>query len=210
MSVLRMASWSYAEDFVSVPPHIDQANREGAEMGSAPVKPAVGSTLRLLAAANQAKHAVEIGTGAGASGLWLLEGMADSGILTTIDIEPGVTSVARRTFRNAGIPSQRTRLINGDANSVLPRLTDAAYDLIFIDADVESFEHYVEQAIRLMRRGGVLLIDNMLYGDRVADPAVRDKTTVLVRDLGKALRDDDRLQATLLPVGDGLFCGIRC
>ncbi|UJH69350.1 O-methyltransferase [Ornithinimicrobium sp. INDO-MA30-4] len=209
MSVLRMASWSYSEDFVGVPPLIDEAGREGAEMGAAPVKPAVGSALRLLAAAGQAKHVVEVGTGAGASGLWLLEGMSDTGILTTIDIEPGITNVARRTFRNAGIPSQRTRLINGDANDVLPRLTDAAYDLVFIDADIASYQHYVDQSIRLLRPGGVLLIDNMLYGDRVADPAIRDKATVLVRDLGKSLRDDERLQSTLLPVGDGLFSGIR-
>ncbi len=104
---------------------------------------------------------------------------------------------------------QRTRVIGGDAAQVLPRLTDAAYDLVLVDADKQAYPLYVEQAIRLLRSGGVLAVDNMLWHDQVADPAARDETTVALRDLGKQLRSDERLLPCLLPVGDGLFVAIR-
>ena len=78
------------------------------------------------------------------------------------------------------------------ALDVLPRMTDGAYDMVLVDADKEAYPAYVEHALRLLRPGGVLVLDNMLWHDRVADPAVRDETTTVLRDLGKALRDDDR------------------
>ena len=100
-------------------------------------------------------------------------------------------------------------MISGDAEQVLGRLTDGAYDLVLVDADKEGYPVYVEQAIRLLRAGGVLALDNMLWHDRVADPASRDELTTLLRDLGKKLRQDDRLLPLLLPVGDGLFVAVR-
>ena len=112
-------------------------------------------------------------------------------------------------FQAAGIPPQRTRVISGDAAQVVSRLTDGAYDLVLVDADKESYPVYVEEAIRLLRQGGVLVLDNMLWHDKVADPAARDDVTTLLRDLGKALRDDDRLLPALLPVGDGLFVAVK-
>jgi predicted O-methyltransferase YrrM len=92
---------------------------------------------------------------------------------------------------------------------VLGRLTDGAYDMVHVDADKASTRVYVTEAIRLLRTGGVLAIDNMLWHDKVADPAARDETTILLRDLGKELREDDRLLPALLPVGDGLFVAVR-
>lgn len=88
-------------------------------------------------------------------------------------------------------------------------MNDASYDLVHIDADKEGYPEYVEHAIRLLRPGGVLAMDNMLWHDKVADPAARDARTVLLRDLGKQLRDDERLIASLLPVGDGLFAAVK-
>lgn len=152
---------------------------------------------------------VEVGTGAGVSGLWLLQGMADDGILTSIDVEPDHQRAAREAFSAAGVAPQRTRVIAGDAGAVLTRLTDGAYDLVLVDADKESYPVYAEQAIRLLRSGGVLAMDNMLWHDKVADPAARDQTTTVLRDLGKTLRADDRLLPALLPVGDGLFVGVK-
>ena len=92
---------------------------------------------------------------------------------------------------------------------MLPRLTDAAYDMAHIDGDKDDYPAYVEQAVRLLRPGGVLAVDNMLWHDKVADPAARDQTTTTLRDLGKRLRDDDRLICSLLPVGDGLLTAVR-
>jgi predicted O-methyltransferase YrrM len=174
-----------------------------------PIGTGGGATLRLLAAAVGARHVIEVGTGAGTSGLWLLDGMPEDGVLTSIEIEPEHAVRAKRSFAAAGIAPQRTRVITGRALDVLPRMNDASYDLVHIDADKEGYPDYVEHAIRLLRPGGVLAMDNMLWHDRVADPASRDARTVLLRDLGKQLRDDDRLVPSLLPVGDGLFAAVK-
>ena len=209
MAAAKVSSLTYAEDFITPHPVIEEAQRRGEELGAAPVGNAAGATLRLLAAAVAARHVVEVGTGAGSSGLWLLQGMPRDGILTTIDDDPEHQRAAREAYAAAGIPPQRTRVITGEAQQVLGRLTDGAYDLVLVDADKEGYPTYVEQAVRLLRPGGVLVLDNMLWHDRVADPASRDEVTTLLRDLGKKLRDDERLQPVLLPVGDGLFVAVR-
>lgn len=209
MSAQKPASWAYAEEFVTENEVIEQARRRGEELGAVPVGNGAGVLLRLLAAAVKAKSVVEIGTGAGTSGLWLLQGMPEDGILTTIDVEPEHQRSARQAYAEAGIAHQRTRVISGRALDVLPRMTDGAYDLVVIDADKSDYPSYVDHAIRLLRSGGVLVLDNMLWHDKVADPAARDAETVVLRDLGKRLRDDERLIPALLPVGDGVFAAVK-
>ncbi|MDE9365809.1 O-methyltransferase [Luteipulveratus sp. YIM 133132] len=209
MSTMKPGTWAYAEEFPLEPEVIETARRRGGELGCTPVSPGTGAALSMLAAAVAARAVVEIGTGAGTSGLWLLRGMPADGVLTTIDIEPEHQRAAKQAYAEAGIASQRTRTISGSALEVLPRLADGAYDLVLVDGDKPEYPQYVEQAVRLLRRGGVLAIDNMLWHDRVADPAVRDQTTVVLRDLGKQLRDDERLVVSLLPVGDGLLTAVK-
>jgi predicted O-methyltransferase YrrM len=122
--------------------------------------------LTVLARAVQAKAVVEIGTGSGVSGLALFAGMQPDGILTSVDIETEHQQAARKAFLSIGIPTQRFRLIAGSALNVLPRLSDGAYDLVFIDADKVEYAEYVEQAVRLLRHGGVIALDNALWHDR--------------------------------------------
>lgn len=209
MSAQKPATWAYSEEFVAETEVIETARLRGVEMGCMPVRAAVGAVLRLLAAAVNAKAVVEVGTGAGVSGLWLLSGMPSDGILTTIDIEAEHQRAAKQAYAAAGVAPQRTRVIAGPALDVLPRLTDAAYDMVMIDGDKREYPQYVEQALRLLRSGGVLVLDNMLWHDLVADPANRDETTTTLRDLGKALRDNDSLLAALLPVGDGVLAAVK-
>ncbi|WP_040155238.1 O-methyltransferase [Mobilicoccus massiliensis] len=209
MSVQKPASWIYTEDFLTEPPAVEAARRRGEELGCTPVLPGVGGALRLLAASVQAHTVVEIGTGAGVSALWLLDGMPADGVLTTIDIEAAHHRAARQSFSAAGLAPQRTRIITGQALDVLPRLADGAYDMVVVDGDKREYPAYVEQALRIVRIGGVVAVDNMLWHDKVADPAARDETTTLLRTLGKRLRDDEHLQTTLLPVGDGLLVAVR-
>ncbi len=209
MSAQKPATWAYAEEFVAETEVIEQARLRGEELGCTPVLPGVGAALRLLAATAGAKAVVEVGTGAGSSGLWLMAGMPPDGILTTIDVDPEHQRAARQAYAAAGIPTQRTRVIAGPALEVLPRLTDGAYDLVLIDGDKTEYPAYVEQALRLLRSGGVLAMDNMLWHDKVADPAARDETTTILRDLGKQLRDDEGLVPALLPTGDGLFVAVK-
>lgn len=209
MTSFKPASWAYAEHFAVEPAHIEAARANGENFGATPVSPAVGAALRMLAASTGARTVVEVGTGAGTSGLWLLEGMPSDGVLTTIDINGEHQRAARAAFTRAGYPSQRTRIISGSALAVLPRLADNAYDLVLVDGDKDEYPRYVEQAVRLVRRGGVVVLDNMLWHDRVADPAVRDETTMTLRTLAKELREDDALMTTLLPVGDGLLVCVK-
>lgn len=210
MSTLKPASWSYAEEFVPEPEVVEAARRRGLETGAAaPVGTGAGAVLRLLAAAVQARHVVEVGTGAGTSGLWLLSGMPEDGVLTTIDVSAEHQRLAKQAYAEAGYAPQRTRVITGQASDVLPRMTDGAYDLVLVDADKEGYPTYVEHAVRLLRSGGVLVLDNMLWHDQVADPAARDATTTVLRDLGKTLRDHDGLVASLLPVSDGLLAAVK-
>ena len=168
-----------------------------------------GAVLRFLAALASARAVVEIGTGTGVSGVWLLRGMRPDGVLTTVDVEPEHQRAARTAYAEAGFAPNRTRLISGAALDVLPRLADGAYDLVFCDGDKNEYLDYYEQGMRLLRPGGVLAFDNALWHDRVADPAQRDATTVAIRELGKAVREDERLVPVMLPVGDGLLAAVK-
>ena len=164
--------------------------------------------LRFLAASINARAVVEIGTGAGVSGTWLLRGMAPDGLLTSIDLEPEHQRIAKQTFIAAGFPLSRFRLIAGNALDVLPRLTDGAYDMVFGDASKEEYVGYFDEAIRLLRPGGIMAFDNALWHGRVADLANRDAATVAVRELLKRVRDDERLVPLLSPNGDGLLAAV--
>ncbi len=153
----------------------------------------------------EARAVVEIGTGTGVSGLWLLRGMRPDGVLTTVDTQAEHQRLAKQGFTEDGIASQRFRLITGAALEVVPRLTDGHYDLVFCDGDKHEYSDYLTEALRLLRPGGVVAFDNALWHDRVADPAQRDAETVAIRELGNTIRAHESLLPVLLPVGDGLL-----
>ena len=210
MTTQKPASFAYAEDFVLESEPAQAARRRAEELGGCvPLGVGAAATLRTLAAAINAKAVIEIGTGAGVSGVWLLEGMPSDGVLTTIDVEPENQRAAKEAFAAAGVPHQRARVITGKASEVLGRMTPGSYDLVYIDADKGSYPDYVERATDLLRPGGVMVLDNMLWHDKVADPAVRDESTRTLRDLGKSLRDDERFTVTMLPVSDGLLVAVK-
>lgn len=209
MSAQRASSWAYAEAFAAESPVIEAARQRAEQRGGRPVGSGVGATLRMLAASVAAHAVVEIGTGGGVSGLWLLEGMPSDGVLTTIDVEAEHQRAAKEAFADAGVAHQRTRVIAGRGVDVVRRMTDGAYDLAFVDADAASYPAYVDEATRLLRPGGVLALNAMFGSDKVADPAARDEATRSLRELGKSIRDDERFQTVLLPVGDGLLVAVK-
>lgn len=186
-------NWKFSDDSVVESDAVAKARQQSLELGIDAIAPSVGAQTAVLAAATGARSILEVGTGAGVSGLWLLAGMPSDGILTTIDVEAEHQRAAKQAYARAGVAPQRTRVIAGRALDVLPRLTDGAYDMVVVDGDKSEYPRYVEQALRLLRPGGVLAIDNMLWHDKVADPTVRDEVTTTLRDLGKSLRDDDSL-----------------
>ena len=202
---MKPTSWSYAEEHVAEDEVLANARARAEEVGVVPIGSGGGAALRFLAAVLDARAVVEIGTGTGVSGLWLLRGMRPDGVLTSVDIEAEHQRLARESFAEAGIASQRVRTISGAALDVLPRLTDGHYDLVFCDGDKAEYGAYLKEALRLLRPGGVVAFDNALWHDRVADPAQRDEDTVSIRELGRQVAERDDLVSVLLPVGDGLL-----
>lgn len=203
------AVYDYVEGYLPEDETLVAARARAKQAGCGAIGNTGGATLRFLAAVLQAKAVVEVGTGAGVSGLCLLSGMAPDGVLTSIDIDPEVQRQARRAFTEAGTPAGRMRLIMGQALDVLPRLTDAGYDLVFFDAAKAEYPRYHELGVRLLRPGGVLVFADVLGSGRTSDPSRRDHETAALREVAKAVREDRRLVPVLLPVDDGLLAAAR-
>src|SRR5690349_18139711 len=209
MQTLSAQAQEFTEAYVAEDRTGQVARSLAREVGLVPVPPGTGAALRLLAAAGGARAVVEIGTGTGVSGLWLLSGMRPDGILTTIDVEAEHQRMARRIFLEAGYPPSRTRIIAGRALDVLPRLSDGAYDLIFLDGDREEYGAIAGAALRLLRVGGVLAVSGALAAGRIGDPAARDPNTTALRELANTLRESEDWLPALLPVGDGLLAAVK-
>jgi predicted O-methyltransferase YrrM len=173
--------------------------------GTEPVLPAVGAALRFLACAVGAKTAVEIGTGCGSSGIWLLRGMRPGSTLTSVDTEPEYHRMAKKAFAQAGFAPNQCRLILGRALDVLPRLSDGTYDMVFCDADPRDYPDYLSAALRLLRAGGIVAFNNALLAGTSPDAGDDD----LAFDLASQVRDDERLVPVLVPLGDGLLAAVK-
>lgn len=197
------------EEFLPEDEPLLNARRRGEEVGATPIGPAGGAALRFLATLIGARTVVEVGSGCGVSGIWLLRGMAKDAVLTSVDVEPEHQRLAKHAYAEAGLGASRTRMIIGRALEVLPRLTDGAYDMVFCDAVKQEYPDYLTAALRLLRPGGVVAFDNALGGHRVADPERRDPETAAIREVGRMVREDERLVPLLLPVGDGLLCAVK-
>ena len=208
--VNSQATTAFVEEYLSEDEPLLTARRYAADVGGAPpISPAGGAALRFVAAALAARTVVEIGTGCGTSGIWLLRGMHRDGVLTSVDVDPEHQRLARKAFTEAGFASNRYRLIGGKAQDVLPRRTDGAYDLVFCDADTHEYPEYLTAALRLLRPGGAVAFDNALWGGRVADPARNDPETLAIREACELVRQDERLIPLMMPVGDGLLAAVK-
>ncbi|WP_382304969.1 O-methyltransferase [Herbiconiux sp. UC225_62] len=200
----KESSWKYADDIVVESPQIIAARSHASEVGVESVSPAIGSQLAVIAAATAAKSIVEIGTGLGVSALWMLKG-APEATITSIDTELEHQQVARAALLEAKVPANRIRLITGRAGDVLPRLNENSYDLVLVDADAASVIEYVEHALRLVRRGGTVLVPHALWKDKVADPVQRGDTVGDFRTLVTELSASEAVLVALSPAGDGLL-----
>ncbi|HEX4362826.1 MAG TPA: class I SAM-dependent methyltransferase [Pseudonocardia sp.] len=202
------APWDYARSSLDEDETLLDARLAGEDFGCVPIEPTEGAALRFLATVGRARSVVEIGTGTGVSGLWLLRGMAPDGVLTSIDIEPEHQRAARVAFLGAGYPSSRLRLINGRALDVLPRLADAAYDLVFVDAVFVEYPRYLDEAIRLLRPGGMVALSGALPDD---DPRQlsRDPDHLAVREVQRVCQQHDELILLPLPIGPGLLVAAK-
>lgn len=200
----KISSWKYAEEFNTESEAQEHARGRAEELGIECITAAAGAQLAVLTAAMGAKAIVEAGTGTGVSGLWLLKG-AENAVLATIESEPEHLTAAKQAFADAGIPANRTRVIQGRALDVMSNMADAAYDLVFLDADRETLEDQLREASRLLRPGGVVAIAHALWRDRVPDPAMRDDATVIYRDVLRYFKDSADYLSAVSTVGDGLL-----
>ena len=200
----KISSWKFAEDFVTENEPIRDARARAEEMGIECVTASVGAHLAFLVSSLQAKAIVEVGTGAGVSGLHLLSG-SPTAVLATIDNEQENQAAAKLAFADAGIATNRTRVIVGKAVDVMSNMADAAYDLVFLDADRDSLEDQLREASRMLRPGGVVAIAHALWRDRVPDPAMRDDATNTYRDVLRFFDNNNDFITSLIASGDGLL-----
>lgn len=200
----KITSWKFTEEFNSEGEAFRRARVRADELGIECITSSVGAQLAVLVSALGAKAIVEAGTGAGVSGLWLLSGSNDA-VLATIDSEAEYQVAAKQAFADAKIAPTRTRVIHGRAVDVMSNMADAAYDLVFLDAERETLEAQVREATRMLRPGGVLAVAHALWRDRVPDPAMRDEATSTYRTVLGYFENNDDFVTALVPSGDGLL-----
>jgi predicted O-methyltransferase YrrM len=179
-------------------------------MGATDATAGTGAYLKHLAHILSAQSVVEIGTGSGVGALWVLEGMLASGTITSIDNEMEHSNAAKNAFLDADIAAARFRLITNPAMEVVTKLADRAYDMVIFRHNPEDLPFAMNEAHRILRSGGVFVIDNYFGGEKVSDPAQRDPKTVALREAGKSLKNQVDLWVTsLIPVGDGLLLATK-
>ena len=203
----------YVDSFASVETPVQQRLR--AETATMPERQAgmqigadQGAFMAFLVRLIGARRALEIGTFTGYSAMAVAMALPPGGRLITCDVSEEWTAIARRYWREAGL-EETIELKLGDARGTLTALRiemgDSSFDFAFIDADKTGYDAYYEACLHLVRPGGLILIDNVLWSGKVADPEVLDPDTVALRTLNEKIRGDGRVEACLVPIGDGVM-----
>jgi len=171
-----------------------------------------GQQIGLLARAIGARRVVEVGTFTGYSALCIAEALPEDGKLWCCDVSEQWTRIGKRYWKEAGLDS-RIELAIAPALKTLDWLLAQGLlgqlDLAFIDADKTNYDAYYERCLKLVRRGGLVLIDNVIWGGSVADPSDKDADTAAIRALNAKLVKDQRVDLTLFAVGDGMTCALK-
>ena len=168
-----------------------------------------GRLLQLLVELAGARNVVEVGTFTGTSALWLARGVGTDGAVTCFEVDPSVIEVARVAWREAGV-DERITVVLGPALEGLRALPpERSIDVAFVDADKGNYRAYVELLLGRLRPGGLVLVDNTLWGGTVADPAVDDEMTAAIRELNDWLTTLDDVDVVILSIGDGLTVARR-
>lgn len=166
-----------------------------------------GAFMKFLVRVIGAQKVIEVGTFTGYSALCVAEALPESGKLVACDISESWTAMARKYWAKAGL-SEKIDLHLRPAVETLDELiahrNTETFDFCFIDADKNNYDAYYERCLKLLRTGGIIGIDNVLWGGRTADSSVNDPDTAALRNLNSKIRTDARVESTMLPIGDGL------
>ncbi|HSJ64875.1 MAG TPA: O-methyltransferase [Gemmatimonadaceae bacterium] len=195
----------YAHDDALLNELREEADRAG--LPPIAITPRAGRTLQVLLRAVGARRVLEIGTLGGYSAIWMARALGDEGRILSLEVERAHAEFARRQLARAGL-ADRVTIRVGRALELLPALDGEQFDAVFIDADKEPMPTYLDWALRLTRKGGLIAADNALWGGRVADPEVNDAATLAVREFNRRFASEPRLDAVVLPVGDGLAIAV--
>ncbi len=171
------------------------------------VGPRVGGILQILASLARARRILELGTAVGYSAIWLARGMGEGGSLISLEARESMAERARRNLAEAGL-SDVVEVRLGQALSLLPEV-DGAFELVFNDIDKESYPEVIPWAKKLLRPGGLLVTDNVLWSGRVADPSEQDSWTKAIRTYNTTLAEDEEMQTVILPVRDGVSISVK-
>lgn len=183
---------------------IEETLKKVPDLSMMQISPEQGAFMTLLARLIQAKHAIEVGTFTGYSSLAIAYGLRTDGHLLCCDVSEEWTAIAREGWERAGM-AERIELRIAPALETLQSLPkDALIDLAFIDADKQNYAAYYEELIIRMRTNGVILVDNVLWSGTVADPSVTDADTNAIRAFNDMVAADTRVDASMIPLGDGL------
>ena len=167
-----------------------------------------GAFLRFLAGAIQAKHILEIGCFTGYSAICMASALPAKGKLITLDVDPEATSIAKEYFQKTGMAS-RIELRIGKATDSLKKMLNcegaAFFDMAFIDADKSGMPEYLEHCLNLVRVGGLIICDNVLWSGSVTDPGNQKKDTVAIRQFNEMVKNDARVEKCFVNIADGLY-----
>jgi predicted O-methyltransferase YrrM len=172
------------------------------------ISPEQGQLMGLLVQLTGAKKCLEVGVFTGYSSLVVALNLPDNGQIIACDVSDEFTSIARRYWQEAGV-SNKINLQIAPALETLDRLISqgesGTFDFAFIDADKHNYAAYYDRCFQLVRQGGLILVDNVLWYGRVADPAMnQDSRTQAIKQINQQIYHDDRVQISLIPIGDGL------
>lgn len=207
---MKFDAAQFADNYLSEDPHQSAARERGIELGALDTTAGAGAFIRYIAELISAQSVVEIGTGSGVGTLWLLKGVINSGVITTIDPEVQHIQVAKQVLNDADIPPNRYRLITSEYLEVMRKLADRAYDLVVFRGNPEDIFDVIDESHRVLRTGGILAIDHFYGGGKVPDPAQRDPKTVALRDAGKFLKSlSDTWSISLNPIGDAVLLATK-
>jgi predicted O-methyltransferase YrrM len=162
-----------------------------------------GQYLAMMSKVIQPKNILEIGTFTGYSAICLAQGLQDSGHLYTLEANEELKGPVTDFFKKAGL-DDKIDMIIGNAVELIDQF-DLVFDLIFIDADKSNYPIYYEKCLPKLRKGGIMLIDNVLWSGKVCDEPIRDKKTKAIHELNQKIQNDDRVENLLLPLRDGMM-----